>query len=125
MTGKSNTERYLNYKMQLQKNTKQFDPLNESEEKKVKSAKSATQDYWGITDTQLLKYRQNYSNVIAGMFVRLESLVELLYFDYHKIDVVQNACAPINKDNAMKMLRTKLYEIEILATDRSPRPTGA
>ena len=110
MTGKSNTERYLNYKMQLQKNTKQFDPLNESEEKKVKSAKSATQDYWGISDTQLMRYMKNYSNVIAGMFVRLESLVELLYFDYHKIDVVQNACAPINKDNAMKIVFSNYHD---------------
>jgi hypothetical protein len=93
ITGRSNTERYLAYKMVLERNKKQFDPLNEAEEKKVKTAKSATQDYWGITDTQLLRYRQNDSNVIAGMFVRLESLVELLYFDYHKIDVVQNACA--------------------------------
>lgn len=114
-TDKNNIERYQEMRREFYKHDKTFDPIkgyNEAEETKVTNAKNAHEEYWGLTETKLKKYRVNYSNIIAGMFCRLESLVELLYFDYHKIDVVQNALAPVNKDDAVKIIFSNYHDPE-------------
>ncbi len=95
-TNKNNIERYKEMrKYFLKYHDGMFDPIkgyvknynigsfSEAEESKVKNAKNAHEEYWGFSKSKLEKYRVNYSNIIAGMFVRLESIVELLYFDYH------------------------------------------
>lgn len=125
LTNKNNIERYKNMRKNFLKNYDGiFDPIkgyirhhdldsfSEAEESKVKSNKNAHEEYWGFTETKLKKYRINYSNIIAGMFVRLESLVELLYFDYHQIDVIQNALAPVNKDDAKKIIFSNYHDPE-------------
>jgi len=126
-TDKNNIERYQDMRKKFLKDYDGiFDPIKgyirhydhldsfseAKETKKVKSSKNAHEEYWELTESKLKQYRVNYSNIIAGMFVRLESLVELLYFDYHKIDVVQNALAPVNKDDAKRIIFSNYHDPE-------------
>ena len=113
-TGKNNIERANEMRLDFYKHEKSFDPIkgyvDESFDHKVDHSHTAHTEYLGISQSKLDKYQVNFSNVMSGMFLRLESPIELIYFNYHYIDVIQNTLSDVNTVNIDRTIFSNYHD---------------